>query len=241
MGGRGASSSTAGGAPKAVSSPMSAADFDELAKYMQDAHGITIDQSVRNLDFETARQGLQGVENVLNEFPQMAGVVRSVAYDPTTTAYAYASYQIGPSGSLEASLFMSNYFANPQSFRDSLVRDGSFHPRNSDAMQVMAHETGHALETAMANKASGSLWEALDTRRKRKQATNVISQACREVKKTPYGKGKKNDDLVGAVSGYARKNRSEALAECVGDYIANGSNSNPLSQAVWGILKNKMG
>ena len=61
------------------------------------------------------------------------------------------------------------------------------------------------------------------------------------MKKTPYGKGKKNNELIESVSGYASKNRSEALAECVGDYFSNGKSSNPLSQAVWGILKEKLG
>lgn len=241
MGGRGASSATAGKSPRAVSRPMDAADFNQLAQYMQSTHGISIDPSVRNLNFDAAKQGIQGIDNVLNEFPQMAGTIKSVGYDSSTSAYAYATYKFGSNGQLEASLFMSSYFANPQSLRDSLTRDGAFHPKNSDAMQVMAHEAGHALETAMANKASSNIWDAFDIRNKRKLSTRVISNACRQVKKTPYGKGKKNDGLVSAVSGYARKNRSEALAECVGDYIANRSNSNPLSQAVWGILKKEMG
>ena len=239
MGGRGSSSASSRSAsPRSASD---AADLRQLSEYMMRRHGVAVDPSVGALDFETVRQGLQGVENVLNEFPQMAGVIRSVRYDPSTKAYAYASYGSNGHGGLEARISMSGYFSNPQDLSKSLASDGSFHPKNSNAMQVMAHEAGHALETAMANKASSNIWEAFDTRRKRKQATSVISRACREVKKTPYGRGKRNEDLVSAVSGYARRNRSEALAECVGDYVANGAKSNPLSQAVWGILKAEMG
>lgn len=34
--------------------------------------------------------------------------------------------------------------------------------------------------------------------------------------------------------------RSEALAECVADYMANGSKAKPLSRAVYNVLKNEL-
>lgn len=67
---------------------------------------------------------------------------------------------------------------------------------------------------------------------KSKEAARIVGQAARQAKKMPDGKGKKNDELVAEVSRYATKNRSEALAERVADYMANGSKAKPLSRAV---------
>ena len=74
-----------------------------------------------------------------------------------------------------------------------------------------------------------------------KLSGKVISEACKDAKKTPAGKGLKNTDLIRGVSGYATKNRSETLAECVADYTANGTSAKPLSVAVWKILKRELG
>jgi len=46
---------------------------------------------------------------------------------------------------------------------------------------------------------------------------------------------------VAQISRYATKNRSEAMAEAVADYRANGSRAKPLSQAIWKILKRELG
>ena len=59
--------------------------------------------------------------------------------------------------------------------------------------------------------------------------------------KTAAGKGLTNDQLVAQISRYAAKTRSEAMAEAVADYRANGSRAKPLSQAIWKILKRELG
>jgi len=53
-------------------------------------------------------------------------------------------------------------------------------------------------------------------------------------------KGTSVADYVGSVSGYARTNRSECLAECVCDYLMNGSSASRMSQEVWRIVKREM-
>lgn len=50
----------------------SATTFDQLRQHMQSAYGIRLDSSIDKLEFETARQGLLGVEDVLKELPQLA-------------------------------------------------------------------------------------------------------------------------------------------------------------------------
>ena len=60
MGGRGASSASSGGR-----SASGAKTFDDLRTYMQDHYGIAVDHSIDKLDFETVKQGIAGVDDVL--------------------------------------------------------------------------------------------------------------------------------------------------------------------------------
>ena len=57
----------------------------------------------------------------------------------------------------------------------------------------------------------------------------IVSQALKNVKKTPYGKRKLNRDLMTAVSQYGATSKKEVFAEAFADCFANGENANPLS------------
>lgn len=121
-----------------------------------------------------------------------------------------------------------------------------FHPAGTKAVHITSHEAGHVLERALIEKTipGSDFWSQIGRSQawdKSQCASKVISEAARQAKKTPAGKGKKIDTLIAEVSGYARKNRSETLAECVADYAANGSKARALSQEVWKVLKRELG
>ena len=105
---------------------------------------------------------------------------------------------------------------------------------------------GHLLERAlieMSHPGVGALDQLYRAQAWSKctEATSIISEACKMAKKTEAGKGLVNSQLKAMVSGYATKNNSECLAECVADYVANGENASILSKEVWKILKGKLG
>ena len=56
----------------------------------------------------------------------------------------------------------------------------------------------------------------------------------------PKSDDKKDYRIKRRVSKYALRNDSECLAECVADYVANRGKANPLSKAVWSVLKNEL-
>lgn len=131
-------------------------------------------------------------------------------------------------------------------YASDVKRGGS--PAGTTGDHVLSHESGHLLERALIHKfvtsqiqgqgarlAGSSAWNNCT------MAKNVIREAVSAVKKTPAGKGMRTAGLIRQVSAYAATNRSEALAECVADYAANGTNAKPLSVAVWKILKRDLG
>ena len=61
------------------------------------------------------------------------------------------------------------------------------------------------------------------------EVKTIVSKAIKNVKSTPYGKGKKKIDLQNAISRYAAKTDSETMAEAFADVYINGKDANPLS------------
>lgn len=66
------------------------------------------------------------------------------------------------------------------------------------------------------------------------EAKKIVSQAVKNVKKTPFGKdengkAKKKTDLIKSISSYATESNSETMAEAFADVYANGTEANPLS------------
>lgn len=247
MGGRGGSSGITAKTPQQppnavnnVLSPQEAKDFDALSDYMAKIHNIRMGSSLKNLEFKTIQHVATTVDNLAKEFPQAVDSIRKIqAHGCPKGAYAAASF----SGELMLSDYYKTFGTFNRSFTHS-VKTG-FHPNGSNPVDsVTAHETGHLLERALIYKNlpkgqpsyyPGMMW------RKCTEAKRIISQACKDVKATPTGKGRKVNELINEVSRYAAKNRSECLAECVSDYYSNGNNAKPLSKAVWNLLKKELG
>ena len=255
MGGRGSSSGlSAGGnaggpgAPAPVRSAADTKDLHELVEYMKTVgpKGIKLnEQSLSGQNFENVKEAASAIEQIAKEFPQAASNIRELqGANLKKGALANASF--------DGRINLANHYYGKT--EDGLAKNydhsvqNGFHPAGSTKGQIAAHEAGHLLERALIDKYIFSQgysiytqMEAVNAWNTSKMSGKVISEACKAAKKTPGGKGLKNADLIRNVSGYATKNRSETLAECVADYHANGANAKPLSVEVWKILKRELG
>lgn len=235
MGGRG------GGSGRG-SSALDTKDVGELRQYMQDHCSVTVYSSADKVDFGVLRSAAGELEGLLKEFPQAAiGIHELNGSESRSNAYASASL----SGKLQL---------NPKMMGDQVKLDQSYendvrvkwHPDGTSSVHIASHEIGHLLESALVFKnitQTGyyGTMDRISAWNKHRFATKVVSEAARAAKKTAAGKGLTNDQLVAQISRYATKNRSEAMAEAVADYRANGSRAKPLSQAIWKILKRELG
>jgi hypothetical protein len=232
MSGRSAGSSLIGGA-----AAMSAKDWDGLID-VANANGIPLHESLKTIPLETAKTALAGVIDVAEAFPQVDRDLLTLhAEYRNNTAMAWTSLRNGITVN-------SKYFASADNIESAYARGVSsgFHP-NGQARAITSHEAGHIIEAHLVHQQykDGLTYGAIADWNKSRIASGIINQASKSVKKTTEGKGMKIADQIRQVSGYATKNRSEALAECVADYISNGNNAKPLSREVWGILKQKLG
>lgn len=249
MGGRGGGSgfSSASKQPSAPTSAAETKDLHELAEYMRNLpNGIRVDESsLSGTTFENVREAAAGVERIMNEFPQAADVFHELRGESLSHGVlANASYD----GIIRLG---KHYYAKTEDglnqTYDANVSNG-YHPAGTAKADIATHEAGHILERALIEKNILSKGNDVVTRNaaaiawnKSQMASQVISEAAKMVKKTAAGKGMKIADMIHGVSRYAERNRSETLAECVADYTANGAKAQPLSVAVWNILKRELG
>lgn len=231
------------GTQQGINSVREAKDLTELADFVQNKYNMRVDtQSFQNVDFESAKIAIEGVTMIIDEFPGAESMFKEInARNNRSNAFASASYNgeilINPT------LFKTTDNINERYGRTTASK---FHPEGTSAVHITSHEAGHILDRALIEKSItdtgywGSYAKA-EAWNKAKISGKVISEAAKNAKKTPGGKGKRNADLISEVSGYATHNRAETLAECVADYAANGSKAKPLSQEVWKILKRELG
>lgn len=236
MGGRG---SSYGG----TNSALGTKDVDELRKYMRDNYGIAVHSSADKVDFNVLRSVAGEIESIIKEFPQIAGPGIHELSGNESRPNAYASATLRGSLQLNPKLLSDADTLN-KSYSDDV--SSKWHPAGTTSVNIASHEMGHLLESALIFKNitepgyQGTM-DRINAWNKNRFATKIVGEAARIVKKTESGKGLKNNQLVEQISRYATKNRSEALAEAVADYRANGNNAQPLSKAIWNILKRELG
>ena len=114
--------------------------------------------------------------------------------------------------------------------------------QNASPASLGAHETGHAVEWLLiaSNKAYQYDWQRTTAWNDCTEAKALVSQACKNIKKTEYGKGKRNFELISGISRYSQETASETMAEAFADIYSNGKKANPLSQEIMKLTKEKL-
>ncbi len=209
-------------------------DFDELANYFHAKYGLSIDKSVKGLDYDSVHTALKGVDRTMQEFPQARKTLRGITVD---------------SGGIMCTKLSGEICFNPKWFRQGSpaaedrirnLSESKFFPKNAGVFYAGAHEMGHILELALIQRrypnGGGTLaWVKCEL------AQEIVFEACKKVQQHT----KQNFyDIRAEVSRYASDKKysvSETLAECVSDYIINRENSARLSHEVWKILKKELG
>ncbi len=260
MGGRGArsrllaesglvlrsNSSIGPGEIREIETASEAKNFDELRQYMWDTHGITLEDEVSDLDFAAVRDNLQGLEDVLKEFPAAENILYSmvsVGVDKDeTNGYADTS----PHGRIALYYRRFKVGSVLQGYYSRDAANGMY-PAGTTYTDVLRHEAGHLLILALATRdvqgirsvqdrvaALVDLWDS------REYENKILNKAFNNLQKAKAGRGKAFADLASDVSTYAAKNTAETFAECISDYSKNRVHAKALSKEVWKIAKKEL-
>lgn len=223
-------------APKAPKSIADTEDFETLDNYLQKVYNVSVEKAVKSLDFGSVKSALSGLESVLDKVPGLKTTLKKVK-----TSKSGVMSCGGSSGKIS---FNPHYFLDDKKLIADCERmsKSRWWIPNSSPASIGAHETGHAVEWLMieSNKAYMYEWQRIDAWNKCTEAKGLVSQACKNIKKTEYGKGKRNAELISGISRYGQENASETMAEAFADVFANGQNANPLSAEIMRLTKEKL-
>lgn len=112
---------------------------------MKKTYNVDMANSVKLLVFESVKEGLVGIESVINEFLQSG--ITLVKISTHKSEIMYASYD----GAIS---FKPIYYKGRESAVYALPPAG-FRPKGNNVMSTGVHEMGHILEKAMIDKNGG--------------------------------------------------------------------------------------
>jgi hypothetical protein len=205
---------------------LSLESYADFENYLVNEYGISVPDTIKQLDFIAVKESTAGVDYILKEFPQAYDMFMGVSCDKSGIMVT------GFDGVIS---FNPIYYKN---YMDVASRSGNiFNDITTAVFSNGSHEAGHLLEAALIrmNGGTGIDWDNCTF------AQKVVNEAWKNAKKHPDGKDKTVPQLIAEVSDYASDSRSECLAECVSDYSINGDNAALLSKEVWKILKRLLG
>ena len=119
-------------------------------------------------------------------------------------------------------LYMNQAYIKNANLTDSMkeAERSGFHPKlggKTGAEAVAAHELGHRLGEVAAQKGKTS-------------EKDIVARAAKKV-------GLKTENMAGHISGYARKNYGETIAEAHADVYCNGKKASKASRAIVNEVK----
>lgn len=224
---------------KEKNSMKQVSNFNELREYLDDNLGIKIlAEDIKKLNFEAIKNTCESMEKVYNDFPQLNGFVNELytskigimSCAPTDSKFNNAKISFNPF-----------YYEKKNKIEEAYLKDASngFHPKGTTYEISGVHELGHAVEAYLIQKEqvgvlSSNYWNECTI------AQSIVSDACKNAKKLPQGKGLKNVELKNNISGYALNDASECMAEAFSDYYGNGENASILSKEIMIIVKEMM-
>ncbi len=219
---------------KIPNSLLEANDFGSLSNYMDSRYGIKLDSSMKHLDLGTVKGAISGVESVINEYPEIGELLK--------TGITSKSGVMSCTGSKLS--FNPDYFGDDRTLSETCknMSDSGFWVSNSSPDSIGAHEAAHGVEWALiqANPDYTNDYERVHAWNQCSEAGKIVSQACDNIKKTPYGQGKNQAELIQSISKYGMKDDSETMAEAFADVYANGEKASPLSKEIKRITKKQM-
>lgn len=117
-------------------------------------------------------------------------------------------------------LYMAEKYIRNKNLTEAMQSSGGFHPsigNKTGAEAVAAHEIGHRLGQIAAQKAGIS-------------EKDIVARAGKKVKI-------KTSNMAGHISGYAKTNYSETIAEASSDVFCNGKRASKASRAIMAEVK----
>ena len=199
---------------------------DELFAAIEKEYNVTVSDAVKTLNEELVKESVLGIKDITDDFPEIGQTLKGIETSKSGIMSCTG----------EKITFNPNYYTEHGKLEQTIERcvNSGYYFKGTTVRSIGVHEAGHGLEWFFVshNPQYTTFSEQVDAWNKCTEAKAIVSQACKNIKQTPYGKGKVNAVLLKAISGNAADNASEALAEALSEFYTNGEKANPLSKEI---------
>lgn len=203
--------------------------FKALDKYLKNTYDIKITKGVYNLDFDTVKETIEGIESVFTQFPDVSKTVQRAVARRIKGVMSCSGKRL---------TFNPDYYTDRQFLLDRCKQqsESGHWIKNSSPASIGVHETAHALEWAMIESnpkytdenARIIAWNSCS------EAEQIVLEAIKRIYQNQGNNGiiKSHYALRKSISSYATDSYSETMAEAFADIYANGIYAEPLSTEI---------
>ena len=214
--------------PKAEPQEMtleSITTHEELANYLSTKYNISVSDDFDTLELDRVKTQVEQMETMMERYPFLADEIEQ---------FAVGNFGVMSFGGQKMS-FSPKYF-EPNGADLKQTHEKNYASRWWSAKgegASMLHELGHAVEAWIGRQVySGT--ERVLAWNNGWEARQIVKTALQNVKKTPFGKGKKVQDLLDDMSRYGGSDptRCEALAEAFANVYDPETPTHPLAAEI---------
>lgn len=210
--------------------------YADLSTEWKNDFNIEIDESVKELNYSSVSRALKSLRNMLNQYPEINKYVKRIS--------------TSDNGAMVFRPNENDISLNPKFFKDldayrNLIKEQverGYWIKGTTIESDMVHESAHVLEFVFLNRnvnykntlQKENAWNNCN------EAEKIVLEAFNNLRAKGIIKGKKINDLIKDISGYASINNSEALAEAFSDCFINGNNAHEISKEIKRLVETKL-
>lgn len=210
--------------------------YADLSTKWKKDFNIEIDESVKELNYSSVSEALRGLREMINQYPEINKYVKRIS----TSDNGAMVFRPSENGIC----LNPKFFKDPDAYSKLIkeqVRKG-YWIKGTTIESDMVHEAAHVLEFVLLNRnvnykntlQKENAWEECN------ESGKIVLEAFNNLRANGIIKGKKLNDLIKDISGYASINNSEALAEAFSDYFINGNNAHEISKEIKRLVDAKL-
>lgn len=210
--------------------------YADLSTEWKNDFNIEIDESVKELNYSSVSRALKSLRNMLNQYPEINKYVKRIS----TSEHGAMVFRPNEN---DISL-NPKFFKDPDAYRNLIKEqvERGYWIKGTTIESDMVHESAHVLEFVFLNRnvnykntlQKENAWNNCN------EAEKIVLEAFNNLRAKGIIKGKKLNDLIKDISGYASINNSEALAEAFSDCFINGNNAHEISKEIKRLVETKL-
>lgn len=210
--------------------------YADLSTEWKNDFNIEIDESVKELNYSSVSRALKSLRNMLNQYPEINKYVKRIS----TSEHGAMVFRPDEN---DISL-NPKFFKDPDAYRNLIKEqvERGYWIKGTTIESDMVHESAHVLEFVFLNRnvnykntlQKENAWNNCN------EAEKIVLEAFNNLRAKGIIKGKKLNDLIKDISGYASINNSEALAEAFSDCFINGNNAHEISKEIKRLVETKL-